>query len=129
MDIYKLASKQQLRFATNVGLLSVEQLWTLTQTQLTALIKSLKKVLKDSDGDDELSFLITITPKDTENQLRFDIAKDIYLTKKAENDELRAKAERKEHNQKILALIQEKKGEELKGKSIEDLEKMLQQES
>lgn len=129
MDIFKLASKQQLKFATNVGLLSVEQLWTLNQAQLTALIKSLKKVLKDSDGDDELSFLITITPKDTENQLRFDIAKDIYLTKKAENDELRAKADRKEHNQKILALIQEKKGEELKGKSVDELEKMLQEES
>ena len=62
---------------------------------------------------------------DVENQLRFDILKDVYLSMKKENDELRTAAENKVHNQKILALIAEKKDDSLKGMSIEDLEKQL----
>ena len=54
--MYKQASRLKLRFQTNVGLLSVEQLWDLTQTQLANAIKAVKKVLKKND-DDELSFL------------------------------------------------------------------------
>lgn len=128
MDIYKVASKQQLRFNTDRGMLSVEQLWDLPQTSLSNLIKSLKKVLKDTDGDDELSFLVTVTPKDTENQLRFDIAKDVYLTIKAEANEAATKLKRKENNQKIMALIERKQESELEGKSIEELQKMLDEE-
>ena len=62
---------------------------------------------------------------DIENQLRFDILKDVYLTKKKEAEELRNAAEIKAHNQKILTLIAEKKDESLKGKSIEELEGLL----
>ncbi len=125
MDNFKLASQQKLRFNTDKGLLSVEQLWDLNQTQLSNLIKSVKKVLKQNDNDDDLSFLISAKTVDVENQLRFDIAKDIYLTKKAENEALRSAADRKEYEQKILSLIAEKKDESLKGKSIEELEALL----
>lgn len=57
--------------------------------------------------------------------MRFDIAKDIYLIKKAEAEEIRTKAERKAFEQKILGLIAEKQEDSLKGKSIEELEAML----
>lgn len=72
-----------------------------------------------------LSFLIETTVVDVENQLRFDILKDVYLTKKKENEELKTAAEVKAHNQKILALIAEKKEGELKELSVEELEKLL----
>lgn len=122
--MYKQASKLALRFPSNVGNLSVEQLWNLNLTQLSNAIKAVKKVLK-KDNDDELSFLEDTKSVDVENQLRFDILKDVYLTKKAEMVELRTTAERKAHNEKILALIAEKKDGELQGKSIEELEAML----
>jgi hypothetical protein len=80
--------------------------------------------LKKND-DDELSFLEDTKVVDVENQLRFDILKDIYLTKKKEAEELRNIAETKEHNQKILSLIAEKQDSKLKDMSIEDLEKLL----
>jgi hypothetical protein len=122
--MYKQASQLKLRFLTNVGQLSVEQLWDLSQTQLSNAIKAVKKVLKKND-DDELSFLEDTKVVDIENQLRFDILKDVYLSKKKEADELRTAAEIKEHNQKILTLISEKKDDSLKGMSIEELEKQL----
>ena len=122
--MFKQASKLKLRFATNRGLLSTEQLWDLTQTDLANAIKSVKKVLKKND-DDELSFLVETNVIDIENQLRFDILKEVYLTKKKEVEELRNVAETKAHNQKILELIADKKDNQLKEMSVEELEKML----
>jgi Txe/YoeB family toxin of Txe-Axe toxin-antitoxin module len=65
--------------------------------------KSIKKVLKKND-DDELSFLESTKEVDVENQLRFDILKDVYLTKKKEADDKRAALlkERAEARQKSL---------------------------
>lgn len=125
MDNFKLASQQKLRFATNKGVLSVEQLWDLTQTDLSNLCKSIKKTLKQNDNDDDLSFLIDTSIVDIENQLRFDIAKDVYLTKKKENEEKRDAIEAKEQKQKILSIIAKKKDESLENKSVEELEALL----
>lgn len=124
MDNFKQASKLKLRFQTTVGLLSVEQLWDLSQTQLSNAIKAVKKVLKTTD-DDELSFLENTKVVDIENQLRFDILKDIYLSKKEEVEAAKNAAETKRHNQKILALIEEKQEGKLRDMSIEELRNLL----
>lgn len=122
--MYKKASEIKLRFATNVGPLSVEQLWDLSLAQLSNLVKGVKKVLK-KDDDDELSFLDDQSKVNTVDQLRFDILKDVYLTKKKQDEEARNAIDVKAHNQKILQLISEKTDESLKGKSIEELEALL----
>ena len=123
--MYKKASQLKLRFLTSVGQLSVEQLWGLSQVQLSNAIKDVKKVLKKNDiDDDELSFLEDTKKVDVENQLRFDILKDVYLTNKTENEELRKVADNKAHNQKIDTLIAEKQEGKLREMSIDDLEKL-----
>jgi len=121
--LYKQASRLRLRFTTEKGELSVEQLWGLTPALLSSAIKAVKKVLV-KDNDDELSFLESNTVVDTENQLRFDILKDVYLTKKKEAEEIRDAATIKAHNQKIDALIAMKQESQLQEMSIEDLEKL-----
>lgn len=90
-------------------------------------MKTIKQDLKQNSGDDDLSFLTETVPTkhDTDNQLRFEIAKDIYLSKKALNDAARVARENKEHNEKILALINDKQEGELKSKSVEELTAML----
>ena len=124
MEMYKQASKIGLRIQTNRGILSIEQLWQLNQSDLSNAIKAVKKVLKKTD-DDELSFLEDSKVVDIENQLRFDILKDIYLTKKKESEELRDAAEIRSHNQKILSLIAEKQEGKLREMTIEELEKLI----
>ena len=121
--MYKKASQLKLRFATNVGLLSAEQLWDLSQTQLSAAVKAVKKVLKKND-DDELSFLEDAKEVDVESQLRFDILKDVYLSKKKDAEELRDAASIKAHNQKIDALIADKQEGKLKDLSIAQLKRL-----
>lgn len=125
MSTFKEASKLKLRFSTSKGSLSVEQLWDLTQTELATCIKNVKKSLKKGDTEDDLSFLDSTTTVDTTEQLRFDILKDVYLSKKSESEALRNAKEIKEHNQKIMELISEKQEGELKGKSIDELKALL----
>ena len=120
--MYKQASQQKLRFNTNRGPLTVEQLWDLPLDILDALVVSLDEAYKNSKGK---SFLVKRTTKDANIKLAFDIALDILQTKVEEQDEARMLSENKEHNKKILELIASKKDQELAGKSVAELEKML----
>jgi hypothetical protein len=90
-------------------------------------IRQLKEQADTVKKDDELSFLSDTTPTkvDEENQLRFEIAKDVYITKKAENEEIRSAKEKKEYNEKITALIQEKREGALKEMTEEQLTALL----
>lgn len=122
--MYKEASRLKLRFQTSKGLLSVEQLWDLSLTELGNCIKSVKKVLKKND-DDELSFLEDNKVTDVENETRFAVLKDVYLTKKKESDDARNAAEIKAHNQKILGIIAEKQEANLRSMTVEELNALI----
>lgn len=124
MSIFQEASKVKLRFNTKKGMLSVEQLWDLSLTALTTIIRNLKKELK-KNSDDDLSFLDETVTVDKTVTLRFEVAKAIYLTKKAEKDAAIDAIEKKQHNQRVMELIQRKKEEKLSEMSIEELEKLI----
>ena len=120
--MYKEATKQKLRFQTEKGVLTAEQLWDLSLEELDSLAVSLEQAYKNSKGK---SFLEKKTTKDKTVKLQFDIALDILQSKVEEQEAFREAAEAKAHNQKILSLIKEKQDDELKGKSIVELEKLL----
>ncbi len=122
MDIFKTASKEKLRFQTNRGLLTVEQLWDLSLTELDSLAVSLEVAHKESG---KKSFLVKASTKDKTAKLRFDIVLDVLTTKAEEAQSASEALEVKAHNKKILELISEKQDESLKGKSIKELEALL----
>lgn len=129
MNIYKQASRTGLRFNTERGLLTTEQLWSLPRTVIERAIKAVNKILKESQpdgGDDDLDFLNNASNKvtDVENTLRFNILKDIYITKKEEAEAERNAAKIKAHNNRIDELILRKEEEELEGLSKEELLKL-----
>lgn len=132
MEIYKKASKKKLRFVTNRGPLSVEHLWDLSKEEIKQLVIKAREDAKKSTGqisDEELAFLdAPAKTKATDDELRFAILKDIYLTKKAAEEKAQKKAAARENNKKILDLIARKQDEALEKKSIKDLEKMLEEE-
>ena len=132
MEIFKKASKKKLRFSTNRGVLSVEQLWDLSKDEIRQLVIKAREAAKKSSGevnDSELSFLDSpAKAKATDDELRFEILKDIYLTKKSAEEKAQKKAEAKANNKKLLEIIARKQDEALEKKSIKDLEKMLESE-
>lgn len=122
--MYKEASKLKLRFTTSVGQLSTEQLWDLNQSQLSVALVAVNKILKKSE-DNDLSFLDVDKKVDYLNELRFNILKDVYLSKKEEAERIKNIAETKAYNEKINSLIAEKKEGQLRDMSVEELEKLL----
>lgn len=132
MEIYKKAAKKKLRFSTNRGSLPVEQLWDLPKEEIRELVIKAREAAKKSSGevsDTELSFLDSpAKAKATDDELRFEILKDIYLTKKTAEEKAQKRAEAKANNKKILELIARKQDEALEKKSIKDLEKLLESE-
>lgn len=121
---YTKAAQQKLRVQTSKGPLSVEQLFDLSVTELDTLAVSLDEQYNQSG---KKSFLTTRSEKDKDAKLRFDIVRDIMTIKQAEQEVLTARKEKKERNAKILSLIAEKQDETLKGKSLKQLEALLEE--
>lgn len=123
MENFKEASKRKLRFVTQKGLLTTEQLWDLSLDQLDALAVSLETEHKQSTT--RRSFLAKTTEEDKIAKLKFDVVYDVLTTRVAENEAAQKELDKKDHNRKLLELIAAKKDEALKGKSVEELEAMM----
>lgn len=120
--MYKEASRRKLRFSTNVGLLSTEQLWDLSLENLDKLAVALEATY---DSAKNKSFLVKTEDKNKTVKLQFDIVFDILQTKVEEQEKLRVARETKESNKQIMELIAKKQAGELEGKSIAELTAML----
>lgn len=96
----------KLRFETPKGLLTVEQLFDLSMTDLSTTIKKVNALIKKEQAtDDELSFLEGVDTTETQNSLRFRILKDVYLTKKDARDAAALDFEKKQRNQRIAEAL------------------------
>lgn len=129
--MYKKASRLKVRFASNVGNLTVEQLWGIKMSDLKEMIKAAHEVVKKIEKTDEdLLFLEGIGQDDKEEtmaKLRFDILKDVYITRmnetKAASEEAITNREIK-HLEEILA---KKREESLSSMSEEDIMKLIEE--
>lgn len=129
--MYKKASRLKVRFASNVGNLTVEQLWGIKMSDLKEMIKAAHEVVKKIEKTDEdLLFLEGIGQDDKEEtmaKLRFDILKDVYITRmnetKAASEEAITNKEIK-HLEEILA---KKREESLSSMSEEDIMKLIEE--
>lgn len=129
--MYKKASRLKVRFASNVGNLTVEQLWGIRMTDLKEMIKAAHEVVKKIEKTDkDLLFLEGIGQDDKEEtmaKLRFDILKDVYITRmnetKAASEEAITNREIK-HLEEILA---KKREESLSSMSEEDIMKLIEE--
>lgn len=125
--MYKQAALLKLRFETSKGNLTAEQLFDLSMSDLSSAIRKVSAQLKKEKAeDDELAFLEGIDVVETQNSLRFKILKDVYLTKKEARDAAVIDFEKKQRKQRIAEIIAAKKDAALAEKSIEELEKMLE---
>ncbi len=120
-NIFEYAVRNKVRFPFK-GMISVEDLWDLSLTNLDSIYKTLNKEVKQSE---EESLLTTKTSVDTELEIQIAIVKHI-VTVKLEEQEVREKAAaKKAQKQKIMSIIATKEDEALQNTSVEDLKKML----
>jgi hypothetical protein len=124
MNIFEQASRQALRFQSERGLLSVEQLWQLplqakNNFSLDAIAIETNRSLKALA---EESFVAQgSNPAKTVLELQLEILKHIIAAKQAENADARAAADRKAEKQRLLEILDRKQGQELESLSADDL--------
>ena len=120
--MYKKALKMKLRFATSKGKLTTEDLFDLSLTDLNNIAIALDKKLSESPRK---SFISDIAPDTEEDELRFNIVKDVINTKLIERSNAQnAKAKAAEKAQ-LLEIIHRKKNQAMENMSIDELEAKL----
>ena len=119
--MFEYATKNKVRFPFK-GLISVEDLWDLSLTNLDSIYKTLNKQVKQSE---EESLLNTKTTVDKELDVQIAIVKHIVAVKLAEQEAREKASAKKAQKQKIMAIIASKQDEALQNSSVEDLQKML----
>ena len=119
--MFEYATRNKVRFPFK-GLISVEDLWDLSLTNLDSIYKTLNKQVKQSE---EESLLNTRTTVDKELDAQIAIVKHIVAVKLAEQEAREKASVKKAQKQKIMTIIASKQDEALQNSSVEDLQKML----
>lgn len=119
--MFEYATRNKIRFPFK-GLISVEDLWDLSLTNLDSIYKTLNKQVKQSE---EESLLNTKTTVDKELDIQIAIVKHIVAVKLTEQEAREKASAKKAQKQKIMAIIASKQDEALQNSSVEDLQKML----
>lgn len=120
-NIFEFASRNKVRFPFK-GMISVDDLWDLSLTNLDSIYKTLNKQVKQSE---EESLLSTKASVDTELEVQIAIVKHIVSVKLAEKEAAEKASVKKAQKQKIMSIIATKQDEALQNSSIDDLKKML----
>lgn len=118
--MYKKAAQLKLRFPFR-GLSSVEDLFDLNLDDLDSLYKTLRRQVNQN----EEGLLKTRTRADELLALQLDVVQDVFTTKQAEIDAREAAIERRAQKQRIMEIIAAKQDAELEGKSLDDLQAMI----
>ena len=120
-NIFEMATRNKYRFPYK-GMISVEDLWDLSQTQLDSIYKALNKEAKANQED---SLMFSQTQTDLDLQAKIEIVRHIYTTKEQDAARRAAAAENAEKKRRILEILEQKQEDSLKNKSEDELIKML----
>lgn len=121
--MYKEALQKKLRFKTNKGMISTEDLFDLSLQNLDTLAIMLDKKISEAP---KKSFIEELPAEENDDELRFNIVKDVINIKlKARKDNI-DKAQADAQKKRILEILAKRNDEELEKKSTEELRAMLQ---
>jgi hypothetical protein len=131
--MFEEAARLKLRFQTDRGLLTVEDLFELPLTSKTgrpnldSIAIALDKEIRNTG--EAVSFVNPEASSEANKvlNLKFDIVKHIIGVRIAERDAAAAEQKRREDKQKILAVIARKQDQQLEGKPLEELIAMVEQ--
>lgn len=121
--MYKEALQKKLRFKTNKGMITTEDLFDLSLQNLNTLAIMLDKKISEAP---KKSFIEELPAEENDDELRFSIVKDVInIRLKARKDNI-DKAQADAQKKRILEILAKRNDEELEKKSTEELRAMLQ---
>lgn len=122
-NMFEVAVRNKFRFPFK-GLVSTEDLWDLSVQQLDEIFKALKSQEKKAQ---EESLLNARTPEDTVLEAKIEIIRHIVSVKLEEEEQFKRAKAVQDERLKIMAVLADKQDEELRNKSSEELQAMLNQ--
>lgn len=120
MNMFEQATREKIRFAYR-GLVTVEDLWDLKESELNVIYMDLAKQLKTNEIESLINPL-----EDGELTLKMNIVKHIFTIKKNEALARRNATAIKAKNQKILEIIDRKQNATLEDLDVDELRGMLE---
>jgi hypothetical protein len=123
MNIFELASRTSLRFSSNKGQLTTEDLWNLplTSTRTSSLDSLAVQYYTEMQASDSVSFVTPANNNNSGADVKLAILKHIIGVKQTENAATKLASDNKAKKARILQLIAEKQDTALAGKSEEEL--------
>lgn len=128
LNIFEIASRKKLRFASDVGSLTVEQLWELPLTRannvsLDGIYKAVSRDLK-AEAEDSL-----VTPAANSKQellkLQIDVIKHIASVKQAEAEAAKSRAGKAQEREQLVQALAEAQRGQLKALTPEEIQKRI----
>lgn len=120
--MYKKALRTKLRFSTSRGKLTTEDLFDLSLTDLNNLAIALDKKVSETPRK---SFISDIAPDTQEDELRFNIVKDVITLKLAERNAAQNAKVKAAEKAQLLEILHRKKNEALENLSVAEIEAKL----
>ena len=127
-NIFEFATRNKLRFTSDRGPLSVEQLWDVPLRSrdgfdLNAVAKATNKAWKDVS---EESFVETKkTPEHTRREIALEVVKYVIETKLAEEEAAKKRADNKIEKEKLLGILAEKQDGKLSALTEKELQRRI----
>lgn len=127
MNIFERASRLRLRFDSQKGQLTVEDLWDLplSSEKGASLDKVAQAIYANLNGVQSISFVGESTEANTLDRLRMDIVLNVIETKKAENAAARKASDNRIEAQRIMEQMAKLQDKALDGMSMEQLQARL----
>lgn len=121
-NLFLEASRRKLRFETNKGQLSTEDLWDLNLVSLDSLAKAVNKKLKE---DQEESFITVRSKSNTELNLKLEILVFIIRTKQEEQEVAKNRLAKQAELSTLKELLANKKMQELSNLTSEEIQAQI----
>lgn len=133
MNIFELATRQKLRFASAKGDLTTEQLWDLpllissptrdVKVDLDTLARSINHELK---AQAEESFVSTkANPLKAQLELKLEIIKHIIADRLAAAEKAKKASDNRAERERLMDVLKRKQDQELENLSPEEIQKRL----
>ena len=122
INIFEFVTRNKVRFPFK-GLISVEDLWTLSLRDLDTVFKTLNKQAKQSE---EESLLEEKSAEDLTLLIQIEVVKHIVSVKQAEQKAKEQAAENKIKREKIMSILASREDKALENATDEELKKLLE---
>ena len=122
-NMFEYAVRNKLRFPFK-GMITVEDLYDLSLSNLDVVFKTLNKQVKQSS---EESLLTSKSKEDEVLDIQINIVKHIFNVKNEEAIARLKEKENKEKKQRLLEIKHQKEDEALHNMSLEELDRMIKE--